>query len=107
MPAHRPDGLVHYYGHKEPTPSFVVDVSEVWAEKMEVVRCYASQLGLDGAAGPATNISMPDFLRRYETRFLYWGAQVGATHGEPFLAERTLPLDDPVAAFRKRDGAVR
>ena len=89
------------------TPSFVVDVSEVWAEKMDVVRCYASQLGLDGAKGPATNISSPDFLRRYETRFLYWGGRIGAAYGEPFLADRPIPLDDPVDALRMRDGAVR
>ena len=107
LPAHRPDALFHYFGHKEPEPSFVVDVSEVWEERTEVVRCYASQLGLDGAAGPETNISAPDFLRRYAARFAYWGSRIGAAWGEPFLAERTVPLDDPVAAFRKRDGAVR
>ena len=107
LPSHRPDALVHYYGHKEPPPTFVVDVSEVWEEKMRVIRCHKSQLGLDGAKGPVTNISAPDFLRRFETRFLYWGGRIGATHGEPFLAERLVPLDDPVAALRSRDGAVR
>ena len=30
-PPHRPDGLVHYYGHLEPTPSFVVDVNAIVA----------------------------------------------------------------------------
>jgi bacillithiol biosynthesis deacetylase BshB1 len=107
LPSHRPDALIHYYGHKEPTPSFVVDVSGVWARKMDVVRCYASQLGLDGAKGPTTNLTEPEFLLRYETRFAYWGSKIGAAHGEPFLADRALPVDDPVATFRKRDGAVR
>jgi bacillithiol biosynthesis deacetylase BshB1 len=107
LPAHRPDALIHYFGHKEPTPSFVVDVSDVWPKKMEVVRCYASQLGLDGKEGPVTNISAPAFLSHFETRFLYWGARIGAQYGEPFLAERLVPLDDPVEAFRKRDAAVR
>ena len=27
LPAHRPEGLIHYFGHKEPEPTFVVDVS--------------------------------------------------------------------------------
>lgn len=107
LPPHRADALIHYYGHKEPEPSFVVDVTDVWAEKLELVRCYASQLGLDGAAGPVTNIASPDFLRRYELRFAYWGARIGAGFGEPFLLERTVPMDDPLTTLRKRDGAVR
>lgn len=107
LPAHRPDAIVHYYGHKEPEPSFVVDVSEVWADKLRVVACYASQLGTDGAKGPETNISSPRFRQRYELRFAYWGSRIGADFGEPFLAERVIPLDDPVTALRKRDGMVR
>jgi bacillithiol biosynthesis deacetylase BshB1 len=107
LPPHRPQALVHYFGHKEPAPTFVVDVSEVWERRMEVVRCYASQLGLDGAGGPPTNVSAPDFLRRYEARFAYWGGRVGVARAEPFLADRVVALDDPVAALRSRDGAVR
>jgi bacillithiol biosynthesis deacetylase BshB1 len=107
LPAHRPDAIVHYFGHKEPEPTFVVDVSEVWAEKLRVVACYASQLGTDGVPGRETNISAPGFLRRYELRFAAWGARIGAGYAEPFLADRVVPLDDPVTALRKRDGAVR
>jgi bacillithiol biosynthesis deacetylase BshB1 len=107
LPSHRPDALVHYFGHKEPPPTFVVDVSEVWEEKMAVVRCHRSQLGLDGSKGPVTNIASPDFLRRYEVRFAYWGSRIGAQHAEPFWADRVVPLDDPLLALRTRDGAVR
>jgi bacillithiol biosynthesis deacetylase BshB1 len=107
LPGHRPHGLVHYFGHREPEPSFVVDVSSVWERKMDVVRCYASQLGLDGKEGPPTNVSAPGFLRRLEVRFAYWGDRIGAAFGEPFLADRVVPLDDPLEAFRRRDEAVR
>ncbi len=104
LPPHRADGWVQYFGHLEPTPSFVVDVSEVWGQRMDAVRCYASQLRPGG--GGATNISAPDFERRMETRFAYWGARIGARYGEPFRMDRCVPLDDPVAALRKRGGAV-
>jgi bacillithiol biosynthesis deacetylase BshB1 len=107
LPPHRPDAIVHYMGHKEPTPSFVVDISDAWARRLAVVRCYASQLGLDRAEGPVTNISSPEFERRVEVRYAYWGSRIGAAYGEPYLVERVLPLDDPVEAFRKRDAAVR
>jgi bacillithiol biosynthesis deacetylase BshB1 len=106
LPPHRPDALVHYFGHREPAPSFVVDVSEVWERRMHAIFAYESQLSPTGVAGPVTNVSAPDFLRRYESRFAYWGSRIGAEWGEPYLVERIVPMDDPVAAFRKRGSAV-
>ncbi len=106
LPAHRPDALIEYFGHLQPTPSFIVDVSDVWERRMELAACYASQLGLDGAEGPTTNIASPEFRRRFETRFAYWGARIGARYGEPFRVDRCVPLNDPVAAFQKRGEAV-
>ena len=107
LPSHRADALIHYYGHQEPAPSFVVDVSDVWKEKLAVISCYATQLGLDGAKGPLTNLTSPDFLRAYESRFAYWGSRIGARFGEPFLSERVLAVDDPLAVLTARDGLVR
>lgn len=106
LPAHRPDVLVEYYGHKEPPPSFLVDVSEVWERRLELARCYASQFGLDGVEGPVTNIASPDFFRRLEARYAYWGARIGTAYAEPFRTDRLVPVDDVVGAFRKRGWAV-
>lgn len=103
---HRPDALIEYFGHLEPEPSFVVDVSAQWPKRMEVVRCYESQIGLDEVTGPQTNVASPDFLRRLEARYAYWGARIGAEFGEPFRVDRMVPVDDPVVAFRKRGSAV-
>lgn len=106
LPSHRPDVLVQYYGHKEPPPSFLVDVSDVWERRLELARCYASQLGLDGVEGPVTNIASPDFMRRLEARYAYWGARIGTAYAEPFRTDRLVPVDDVVATFRKRGWAV-
>ena len=106
LPAHRPDALVEYYGHLEPTPSFIVEVSEVWERRVALAACYASQLGADGAKGPLTNLTSPEFRKRIEARYAYWGARIGAAYGEPFRVERPVPVDDPVLTFRKRGDAV-
>lgn len=106
LPPHRPDVLFHYYGHKEPTPSFVLDISGLWERRMELALCYGSQLGTDGKGGATTNISAPDFQDRLEARFAYWGSRIGTSHGEPYLVERLVPMDDPVEVFRKRGWAV-
>ena len=106
LPPHRPDVLIQYYGHLEPTPSFVVDVTDVWDDRLALARCYASQLGLDGAEGPKTNIASPEFLERMTARYAYWGSRIGARYGEPFRVRRMVPVDDPVETFRKRGEAV-
>jgi len=106
LPAHRPDALIEYYGHLEPEPSFIVDVSDVWQRRLEVAFCYASQFGREGDAGPTTNIASPEFSRRMESRFLYWGSKIGVEYGEPFRVDRQVPMDDMVATFRKRGNAV-
>ena len=106
-PPHRSDALVSYFGHLEPTPSFVVDVSDVWDEKLKAAKCYASQFGNgEDTEGVTTNISAPDFFRRFEARFAYWGTRIGADYGEPFWIDRVVPVDDVVKAFTKRGWAV-
>lgn len=104
LPPHRPDALLSYLGQKERTPSFVVDVSDVWEERVELAKCYATQLGVDGS-GPQTNLAQ-GFLRRLEIRAAYWGAKIGAAYGEPYRTDRVLAVDDPIDTFRKRGGLV-
>lgn len=106
LPPHRPDALVEYFGHLEPTPSFIVDVTDVWQLRMQAVRCYGSQLGEGPRGGAVTNIASPDFARRLEARYAYWGSRIGAAYGEPFRVDRMVPVDDPLETFRKRGWAV-
>lgn len=104
-PAHRPDALLEYFGHIEPTPSFIIDISDVWEERLELAACYHSQLSVEEGT-PRTNISSPDFMHRVSSRFAYWGSRIGSKYGEPFRVDRSVPMDDPVEAFRKRGFAV-
>ena len=95
---HRPARLYHYMVHYPFSPSFVVDVSEVWDRKMEAVRAYESQFGPD--QGPATEIGGPGFLEFLEARAAVHGAMIGTRRGEPFhqpgpVALSSLPGLDP------------
>lgn len=95
---HRPRRLYHYMLHHPFDPSFVLDVSAVWARRMAAVAAYESQFG--SATEPRTEIGSPAFLAKLTDRASYFGAMIGASHGEPFhcrgpLAVTTLPgLDD-------------
>ncbi len=105
-PPHRPAAWVQYFGHLEPQPSFVLDISDVWEERLALAACYGSQVLPQKQDELPTNIGAPDFQRRVESRFMYWGARIGAAYGEPYRMDRPVPMDDPVEALRKRGAAV-
>jgi len=85
----RPHHVLHYMQSVEFTPTFVVDVTEVWETRIKALLAFRSQF-YDPSAPPdpdepATFISNPDFLAWVEGRARSFGYRVGATYGEPFL----------------------
>jgi bacillithiol biosynthesis deacetylase BshB1 len=100
----RPNEFLYYMAHFPFEPSFIVDVSESHEKKLESVRCYASQLNLsererDHEKAP-TLISRPGFLNRLAGRAEYFGGLIHREYGEPLLAPRAVPMDDPVEHYR-------
>jgi N-acetylglucosamine malate deacetylase 1 len=87
---HRPRRLYHYMLHHSFDPSFVLDVSAVWTRRMAAVAAYQSQFG--AAIGERTEIGDPAFLEQLSARASFFGAMIGAPHGEPFYCS------GPVAA---------
>lgn len=94
-PAHRPRFLFHYMGHVPFEPAIVVDVTSVWARKVEVIRCYASQLAPRDARDRGEHLLFgADILTRAETRARYFGERVGTLYGEPLFHRGPLPAAD-------------
>ena len=90
-PLHRPTHQFSYMAHSPFDPSFVLDISEVWEQKQTAMACYRSQFSPDGG-GAATALSGGDFLELLEVRARWFGALIGARHGEPYLCRGPLPL---------------
>jgi len=91
-PAQRPRHLFHYMGHVPFEPTLVVDVSAVWERKVELIRCYASQLAPQGAGDRGQHLLFgADILARAEIRARYWGERIGVAFGEPLLHRGPLP----------------
>lgn len=92
------------------TPTFVVDVTDEFEQKMKAVRCYGSQVGEVKPGEEETRLSSPLFLRQLEARHVCFGGMIGRPYGEPYFCEHVVPLADPVAAFevpQQRRYAVR
>lgn len=85
----RPHHVLHYMQSVPFEPSLVVDVSDVWAQRIKALQAFASQFYnpdyTPGEDEPETYISNPDFFHWVEGRARTYGYQVGATYGEPFM----------------------
>jgi bacillithiol biosynthesis deacetylase BshB1 len=96
--AHRPRKVIHCLSYREDhvKPTFVVDVTEVFEQKMEAVRAYASQFAGAVQAGevfPNTD-SLFDIIRHHSA---HYGSLIRARYGEPFHTSETMRVDDLAA----------
>lgn len=99
---HRPDKIIYCMEMYDFIPSFIVDVSETFEDKIKAMQAYESQFHNDSKEHQddgATYISTPEFLQTIITNGQYWGHKIGAKYGEPFLVREPMAIDDPVKHF--------
>ena len=95
VPKHRPHKIVHTLAYRQDfvRPTFVVDISDEFEQKMQAVRCYASQF--DGAiqAGEVYPTGEPlyDVVTHYAATY---GSLIRARYGEPFFTTEMIRVDD-------------
>jgi bacillithiol biosynthesis deacetylase BshB1 len=94
---HRPGAAFSYMQHDPFDPSFVVDVSASWEQKLAALAAYRSQLHQEGEARdePATKVASPEFRHAVEGRARHFGLLIGAAFGEPFFSPLPLAVSDP------------
>ncbi len=95
----RPNEYLFFMAHFTFEPSFIVDVTGYWEQKVESVKCYHSQLHDATRDGLETLISQPAFIKRLEGRARNYGGMIYAEFGEPFLVRRPVPVVDPVDLY--------
>jgi LmbE family N-acetylglucosaminyl deacetylase len=98
LPKHRPHKILHTLAYRQDfvRPSFVVDISDEFEQKMAAVRCYASQF--DGAtqAGEVYPTGEPlyDVVTHYAATY---GSLIRTRYGEPFFTTEMMRVDDVAA----------
>ncbi len=94
-PAYRPRKIIHAIAFREDNikPTFVVDISDVFEEKMRAVKCYASQFDEAIQAGEVYPTGEPlyDVLRHQSA---HYGSLIRTRFGEPFFTSETMRVDD-------------
>jgi len=98
VPKHRPHKVLHCVSFRQDfeKPTFVVDISDEFEQKLEAIRCFESQFGGATQAGEVypTGEMLYDAVRHYSA---YYGAMIRTRHGEPFFTTETMRVDDVAA----------
>jgi N-acetylglucosamine malate deacetylase 1 len=95
VPKHRPLKILHCLAYRQDfvKPTFVVDVSETFEQKLRAIRCFKSQFeGLTQAGEVYPNGEpLEDVVRHYSA---YYGTLIRRPHGEPFFTTEMMAVDD-------------
>ncbi len=95
VPAFRPTKLIHTIAYREdaPKPTFVVDITDVFEQKLEAIRCYSSQFDDAIQAGEVFPNGEPlyDIIRHQAA---HYGSLIRTRYGEPFFTLETMRFDD-------------
>jgi bacillithiol biosynthesis deacetylase BshB1 len=94
LPAWRPHKYFHYQQKYEFTPSFIIDISDVYDIRVEAVKAHKSQFFNPDSTDPETFLSQKSFLDFMETRMKYYGQQIGVKYGEPFFSVEPIGVND-------------
>ena len=98
VPKHRPRKLIHCVSFREDfgKPTFVVDISEEFEQKMQSIRCFDSQFSGATQAGEVFPNGEPlyDMVRHQSA---HYGSMIRCRYGEPFYTTETMRVDDVVA----------
>lgn len=95
VPIHRPRKIVHCLAYREDyiKPTFVVDITDAFEEKLEAVKCYASQFDEAIQAGEVSpnGEALYDIIRHQAA---HYGSLIRTRYGEPFFTTETMRVDD-------------
>ena len=91
-PPHKPSAYLYYLLHHFTHPGMVVDISEVYDRKLELLRMHASQFSKTAEGFGVLPLGMNDYLFGLESRDRFFGSLIGVHHGEAFVSEAPLKL---------------
>jgi bacillithiol biosynthesis deacetylase BshB1 len=99
---HRPSYEFCFFGNivgETVNPSFIVDISDTFEQKLEALKAFSSQFYNPAYQGSETYISSEKFFEYMETRAKFYGAQIGVQYGEPYVSTTFLRINDPIAFY--------
>jgi bacillithiol biosynthesis deacetylase BshB1 len=90
----KPAYVLHYMQDWYHEPDLLIDISEVFEQRMESIRAYSTQFFNEETAseGPQTYISTADFLESVVARARMLGKRIGVKFAEGFITEKKIGI---------------
>ncbi len=94
QPRWRPTYVLHYLQDWYHEPDLLIDITDVFAQRMKSIEAYTTQFRAPGASaeGPQTYISTPDFLESVIARARMLGKRIGVKYAEGFVSEKNIGI---------------
>jgi len=92
--AWRPKRVFHMLQDRMHEPTFIVDISDCFEQKMEAIKCYKSQFHDPNSNEPLTYIATQDFLEQVKYRDVLMGKRIGTKYAEGFVCENIPGISD-------------
>ena len=94
--AWKPKYVFHYIQNRYHEPYFIIDITEVFEQRMEAIKAYTTQFyNPDNEDdGPQTYISTAAFLEGIIARARVIGKKIGVEYAEGFNTEKRLGIKD-------------
>lgn len=93
--------VAHNVFSRRVQPSFIVDISDFLAEKMDAIRAHRSQFYDPDSTEPETRLTSKTFLDELESRSRYFGSLISTAAGEPFYVREALNIEDPIGLLTR------
>jgi N-acetylglucosamine malate deacetylase 1 len=88
----RPKYLFHYIQDRFYEPDLIIDVSDVWEQRMESIKAYRTQFHDPNSSEPQTYLSNPEFLDAITGRARLLGKRIGVRFAEGFISKKNIGI---------------
>lgn len=90
----RPKQLLHYLQDRFYEPDVIVDITEVWEQRLESIKAFKTQFHNPEIAEEETYISSPAFLESIIARARLLGKRIGVQFAEGFVSKKNIGIDN-------------
>ncbi len=86
---HYVQNLFYYLLNTPFEPTFIIDITSSFEEKIRALQCYTSQFQSEVPY-------LRDYIPHVKAKASYYGSLINTEYGEPFRVEGFLKVDDPI-----------